>query len=112
LQERADLFTQDAVAWAHFAAGHLEQAREHSAKAVAEDTNDPRLWLHRGIISAAAANLPEARTALQRASARRQMLLPGESALLDQQLAALDPPSTSPLSQNAATAAPTEIDTP
>jgi hypothetical protein len=40
------------------------------------------------------------------------MLLPGESALLDQQLAALEAPSTSPLSQNAATAAPTEIDTP
>jgi tetratricopeptide (TPR) repeat protein len=105
LQERADLFTHDALAWAHFAAGNLELAQEHSAKAVAEDTNDPRLWLHRGIISAAAAQPVNARTALERASARRQMLLPCESALLDQQLAALEGASASPLTQNAAPAA-------
>jgi tetratricopeptide (TPR) repeat protein len=88
LKERSDIHTHDALAWASWAAGEHNLALEHSRKALAEGTHDPRLLLHAGLIAAAADREEEAQAFLQKATARRQMLLPSEAALLDLRLTA------------------------
>jgi tetratricopeptide (TPR) repeat protein len=85
LTQRQDVFTYDALAWASFAAGHYEDARASSRKALAEGTHDARLQLHAGLI-AAQAGAAEASALLQAAHAARQTLLPSERQALDQAL--------------------------
>ena len=92
LDARADVFTLDTLAWAQHAAGNLQQARTTSLRAVAEGTQDARLFYHAGVI-AAAVNLPgEAAHWLGKATALRHMLLPSERRQLAQTVAALSPP--------------------
>ena len=52
LQDRADIFTHDALAWALAAAGRHEEAWPHMEKALAEGTIDARLFTHAGVLAA------------------------------------------------------------
>src|SRR5262249_9792452 len=50
LQERADIFTHDALSWALTAAGRLDRAQEHMACALGEGTQDARLCCHAAVL--------------------------------------------------------------
>jgi tetratricopeptide (TPR) repeat protein len=89
LRWRHDVFTLDAHAWALAANGRIDEAREVISRAVAAGTRDGRLFLHAGVIYAAAGRPAEARTWLKKAEHLRAMLLPSESAVLSQQLIAI-----------------------
>jgi tetratricopeptide (TPR) repeat protein len=78
LDSRADVFTLDAYAWALAANGQLEEARKLMSRAVAEGTEDARLFLHAGSIAAAAGRRREARHWLAKAHLTRFTLLPSE----------------------------------
>ena len=54
LRVRADVFTLDAHAWALAANGRTAEARTVIARALAEGTEDGRLFLHAGVIHAGA----------------------------------------------------------
>lgn len=86
LEARGDIFTLDAHAWALAASGRVGEARDLIGRAVAEGTEDARLFLHAGAIHAAAGEPREARTWLKKADRLRAMLLPSESAELTRQL--------------------------
>jgi tetratricopeptide (TPR) repeat protein len=90
LNTRADIFTLDTLAWAEAAVGNLPEARLQSKRALAEGTQDARLFFHAGMISARSQQLADARTWLLKAKAIRIMLWPSERAQLAQQLAALE----------------------
>ena len=82
LRTRADIFTLDAHAWALAANGRIEEARNAIGRAVAEGTEDGRLFLHAGVINAAAGRNREARRWLRKAARLQPMLAPSESAEL------------------------------
>jgi tetratricopeptide (TPR) repeat protein len=86
LRSRHDVFTLDAHAWALAATGRVDEARQVMLRALAEGTRDARLFLHAGVIEAAAGNTTGARTWLKKAEHLRAMLLPSESAELSRQL--------------------------
>ncbi len=86
LRTRADVFTLDAHAWALAATGRIDEAREEIGRAVAEGTEDGRLFLHAGVIHAAAGRPREAKRWLRKAESLRAMLLPSESAELTRHL--------------------------
>ena len=79
---RADVFTEDALAWALARAGRTGEAAPHMARALAEGTRDGRLCLHGALIAAAAGDRTRARALLGRARALAPTLLPSERALL------------------------------
>jgi tetratricopeptide (TPR) repeat protein len=79
LRTRADVFTLDAHAWALAAAGRVVEAREVMGRALAEGTEDARIFLHAGVIHAAAGQRREAMRWLSRAERLRATLLPSES---------------------------------
>ena len=85
LTQRQDIFTYDAIAWAYLAAGRAKEAQGYSRKALAEGTQDARLLLHAGLISAALGS-PEAPAQLAAARATQQTLLPSERTALDRAL--------------------------
>lgn len=86
LRTRADIFTLDAHAWALAASGRISEAREVIGRAVAEGTHDGRLFLHAGVIHAAAGRPREAKRWLHRAEGLKAMLLPSEAAELTRSL--------------------------
>ncbi|AMY08461.1 tetratricopeptide repeat protein [Luteitalea pratensis] len=86
LQARADVFTLDARAWALAASGRVAEAHQIISRALAEGTQDARLFLHAGVISAAAGRDREARQWLGRAEQLRPMLLPSEASELTRRL--------------------------
>ena len=53
LQTRADVFSLDALAWSLVAAGRTAEAQVTMTRALAEGTEDGRLFLHAGVIAAA-----------------------------------------------------------
>jgi tetratricopeptide (TPR) repeat protein len=77
-QQRQDVFTHDALAWALAADGHLEEAREHIARALAAGTQDARLFFHAAVIASRAGQTQEAHDWLARAGKLTPMLLPCE----------------------------------
>ena len=89
LTNRQDVFTRDALAWAQLQNGELEGARENIALALAEGTQDARLFYHAAAIAAAANDNLGALFFSNKAEAISQMLLPSERADLGRQLAAL-----------------------
>jgi tetratricopeptide (TPR) repeat protein len=89
LESRQDIFTHDAVAWAHFASGRIDEARQHMQQALAEGTEDARLFYHAGAIAAAAHDEAAALEFFAKARRIAQMLLPSERAALETQTAAL-----------------------
>lgn len=48
--QRGDIYTDDALAWASFKAGNLAEARQASERALRLGTKDARLLFHRGAI--------------------------------------------------------------
>jgi tetratricopeptide (TPR) repeat protein len=86
LRARADVFTLDTRAWTLAASGRIDEAREAMVRALAEGTSDARLFLHAGVIDAAAGRHREARQWLKKAERLRATLLPSEAAELDRHL--------------------------
>ena len=82
LETRRDVFTYDAIAWALAATGRWNEARIKMLGALAEGTQDGRLFLHAGIIEAQTAQLALAEKHLRQAAALAPMLLPSERARL------------------------------
>ncbi len=78
LQQRQDVFTQDALAWALAANGQTAEARKHMALAMAESTDDARLFFHAAAIAHQAGQDDEAQTWFARAAGSMQTLLPSE----------------------------------
>lgn len=89
LTVRADVFTLDTLAWALQAAGRYPEARAYSTRALAENTQDARLFYHAGVIAAAAGQHEEAEQWFGKATAMQHMLLPSERAHLAKASAAL-----------------------
>jgi tetratricopeptide (TPR) repeat protein len=89
LQERSDVFSHDAVAWAALAAGDLALASEHARAALAEGTRDARLLWHGGEIAWRNGDLEEARRRIAEARMLAATLLPSERARLEKSWAAI-----------------------
>ena len=89
IKVRADVITLDTLAWALRAAGNIEEARTYSERALAEGTEDARLFYHAGVIAAASGHKNEAERWFDKARAIQQMLLPSERAQLGKESAAL-----------------------
>ena len=79
LRTRADVFTLDAHAWALASAGRVAEARDVIGRALAEGTEDARLFLHAGVIHAALGQRREARRWLNKAERLSATLLPSEA---------------------------------
>jgi len=82
-QQRQDVFTHDALAWALAAAGRLDEARTHMSRALAEGTDDARLWFHATIIAARAGQHEEAAGWLEKAGVLAPLLLHSEREQLE-----------------------------
>lgn len=87
LANRHDVHTYDAVAWAELARGDIDAARANMQSALAEKTQDARLFLHAGSIAAAAGKQAEALQFFNQAHGIEQMLLPSEREALGQRTA-------------------------
>jgi hypothetical protein len=77
LEERGDVFTHDALAWAQSAAGDHAAAWGSIERALAEGTKDARLFFHASVI-AVRLGRPDAAEWLQRARMLEALLLPSE----------------------------------
>jgi tetratricopeptide (TPR) repeat protein len=82
LKQRADVLTEDALAWALHADGNDAAALAHAARAIALGTPDPRLWLHAGLIAEGTGDRRTAAKWLGRAARQGSLLLPSEEQLL------------------------------
>lgn len=89
LKVRADIFTLDTLAWALRAVGRIQEARSFSERALAEGTEDARLFYHAGVIAAAVEQNKEAETWFEKATAIQHMLLLSEREHLSKETAAL-----------------------
>jgi tetratricopeptide (TPR) repeat protein len=89
MANRQDVFTLDALAWSLAAAGRTAEADGVMTRALAEGTNDARLFYHAGIIASARGQSARARRWLDKAAASAQMLLPSEREDMTQQRANL-----------------------
>jgi tetratricopeptide (TPR) repeat protein len=89
LNARADVFTHDALAWATASSGSWQEADKEMKLALAEGTQDARLFLHAGIICRGVGRLSEADNWFRRARSLEQMLLPSERARLPDYSASL-----------------------
>jgi tetratricopeptide (TPR) repeat protein len=78
LQNRRDVFTYDSLAWAQNACGRPIEAQANMQRALAEGTQDARLYYHAGVIAAATNKPKDAIQWLVKADAIKQMLLPSE----------------------------------
>jgi tetratricopeptide (TPR) repeat protein len=91
LGTRADVFTQDALAWALAASGNLAESLRRMELALREGTRDARLFFHAASIAASAGDDQQFRKWSREALNLRHLLLPSERAQLDQlQAAAAD----------------------
>jgi tetratricopeptide (TPR) repeat protein len=82
LVNRQDVFTLDALAWALSAAGQIEEASALMTRALAEGTEDGRLFLHAAVIAAADGRPADAARYARKARALRFTLLPSELGVL------------------------------
>ena len=89
LQQREDIYTLDAVAWALSGAGQNDSAQDYSRRALAAGSKDARLYLHAGVIAARAGDTDDAIELLNKAKQFRHMLLPSERQQLAEQSAQL-----------------------
>jgi tetratricopeptide (TPR) repeat protein len=78
LDSRGDVFTHDALAWSLAAAGKLTEAHSEMQRALAEGTQDARLFFHAGVIASQAGHSAVAERWLRRASELSHLLLPSE----------------------------------
>jgi tetratricopeptide (TPR) repeat protein len=113
LNSRGDVFTHDAFAWSLAAAGRFSEAQPEMDLALAEGTEDGRLFFHAAMIAAHNGHEADARHWLEKASGLAQLLLPSErdqlqalSARLASRSAAafvaqVSKPAVSPISKSA-----------
>jgi tetratricopeptide (TPR) repeat protein len=78
LDSRSDLFTHDAFAWSLAAAGNLAEAHGEMQRALAEGTQDARLFFHAGVVALQAGHSADAERWLRKASELSHLLLPSE----------------------------------
>ncbi len=79
---RQDVFTLDALAWALASAGQVQEASALMTRALAEGTEDGRLFLHAAAIAAADGRAADATRYARKAHALRFTLLPSELGVL------------------------------
>ncbi len=99
LKNRQDIFTHDAYAWALDAAGRTNEALPHLDRALAEGTEDGRLYLHASVIFFHAGRLADAQRWHDATSEIAHTLLPSERSRLselERELTATLPPPDSP----------------
>lgn len=82
LEKRHDIFTLDALAWALAASGEITEASEVMQRALAEGTQDARLFLHAAVIAAAAGRPADAKQWAGKARRLQFTLLPSELGVL------------------------------
>ena len=75
---RNDVFTHDALAWTLAAAGKLTDARSEMERALAEGTEDGRLFFHAAMITSQSGDSAEAQRWLDKARSISHLLLPSE----------------------------------
>jgi len=75
---RNDVFTHDALAWALAAAGKFTEARNEMERALAEGTEDGRLFFHAAMITSQSGDNAEVRRWLDKANSLSHLLLPSE----------------------------------
>ena len=80
--ERQDVFTLDAMAWALVSTGNVKEASTLMTRALAEGTEDGRLFLHAAMIAAADGRAGDAARYARKAHALRFTLLPSELGVL------------------------------
>jgi tetratricopeptide (TPR) repeat protein len=78
LARRADVFTHDAHAWALHKHGRVTEAWAAAQRALAEGTQDARIYLHAGACALAAGETARGRELLAKARALLPLLLPSE----------------------------------
>jgi tetratricopeptide (TPR) repeat protein len=78
LDSRGDLFTHDALAWSLAAAGNLAEAQKEMQRALAEGTQDARLFFHAGVIASQSGHTGDAKRWLRKANELSRLLLPSE----------------------------------
>src|SRR6185503_4168122 len=82
LVTRQDVFTLDALAWALASAGQIQEASALMTRALAEGTEDGRLFLHAAVIAEADGRPTDAARYRRKAHALRFTLLPSELGVL------------------------------
>ena len=82
LERRADVFTLDAAAWSLASAGQVREASALIDRALAEGTEDGRLFLHAAVIAAADGRPRDAARWERKARRLRFTLLPSELGVL------------------------------
>jgi tetratricopeptide (TPR) repeat protein len=82
LENRRDIFTLDTLAWALASAGNVEEASTVMTEALAEGTEDGRLFVHAALIAAADGRVADAARWARKARTLRFTLLPSELELL------------------------------
>lgn len=82
LNDRGDVFTHDALAWALCAADRTNEAETEMQKALREETRDPRLFFHAAVIAGKAGRPEQARRWFDLAVHSMDLLLPSEQAQL------------------------------
>ncbi|HET9367937.1 MAG TPA: hypothetical protein VFO22_07685, partial [Candidatus Udaeobacter sp.] len=75
---RRDVFTHDALAWSLAAVGKLSEARSEMKRALAEGTEDGRLFFHAAMIASESGDAAEARRWLDKGTSLSHLLLPSE----------------------------------
>jgi tetratricopeptide (TPR) repeat protein len=78
LGSRSDVFTHDVLAWSLAAAGNLAEAHSEMQRALAEGTEDARLFFHAAVIASQAGHVADAERWLRKARELSQLLLPSE----------------------------------
>ena len=82
VERRGDVFTLDALAWALVSAGQVREASTLMDRALAEGTEDGRLFLHAAVIAAADGRPEDAARWARKARSLRFTLLPSELGVL------------------------------
>jgi tetratricopeptide (TPR) repeat protein len=82
LTNRSDIFTLDALAWALARDGNVTEASTLMSRALAEGTEDGRLFLHAAVIAAADGRPADAARWARKARRLRFTLLPSELGVL------------------------------
>jgi tetratricopeptide (TPR) repeat protein len=78
LDSRSDVFTHDALAWSLAAAGKLNEAHSEMQRALAEGTEDGRLFFHAAVIASKTGHAADADRWLRKANELSHLLLPSE----------------------------------
>lgn len=77
-ENRRDIFTCDALAWALAAAGKTDEAQTNMLRALALGTQDARLFFHAAVIAAQAGAFDKAHTFITKLTPLTPLLLPSE----------------------------------